>query len=111
MVWFFFFWTTGGLAGHLAGAAQCVLPGWGGGGKVEHHNTAQASLIPLQMTLVPASAGIEGGRGRKSIEFVVQSSFICALINRTGHSCHIHNLINLPYQKIMAALESRSIAS
>lgn len=69
---FFFFGTTEGLPGHLAGAAQRVHPGWDGlsagrGGKVEHHNTARPSFnsAPLQMPLFTASAGIEGGRGRK----------------------------------------------
>lgn len=41
---FFFFWTTGGLPGHLAGAAQRVHPGWEG--KVEHHSTGRPRLIP-----------------------------------------------------------------
>lgn len=105
MGWGFFFffpldnWRPSRTFSCCRSACASRLGGWGGA-KVEQQHVAHPSLIPrlCKVRLCVARVGFEGWRGRKSIEFVIQS-FICVLIDRAGHSCHIHNLINLPYQK------------
>ena len=50
------------------------------------------------MIVTPREGQFDKTARLKSIQFVIQSIHISLTINHPGHSCHIHNPINPPYQ-------------